>query len=247
MIGNAVCDLCGDPNAVAYLWIISVKNGDKYDDVSNPADMVATPLDGKTLAVKPETLTGGKTYKFRLESWVKSTKKQVFGFAEYEKEVNKPPEGGSCDVSPKQGFALQPDFKITCSEWVDDTKLIYSVTASVEIGQAELPISPAEPLSLDQSYSLSSETLPVGLAPNEYWINVFITIKDEDDADTKFPVKVQVRPSKCTPFPSPPLLGYSRLWVLSSYEGILRLTRGFQGVATIFQKGGGHTGANLRC
>ncbi|XP_022801964.1 uncharacterized protein LOC111339550, partial [Stylophora pistillata] len=193
LIGNADCDLCGDQTAVAYLWIISVKNGDDYVDVSNPAAMVATPLDGKTLAVKPDKLKGGKTYKFRLESWVISTKKQVFGFAEYEKEVNMPPQNGRCDVFPKQGFALQPDFRITCSGWSDDTKLIYSVTASVETGQAELPISPAEPLSMDQTYSLSSKTLPVGLAQYENYIDVIITIKDEDDADTKFIVKVQVK------------------------------------------------------
>ena len=193
LIGNAVCETCS-LRTTAYEWKILVKSGDDYRSVPDVTNILSTPLNSRTLSVKPDMLKGGKTYKFRLESWVKSSNKEVYGFAEYVKEVNMPPVNGSCDVTPKLGYAFQADFRISCSGWVDDTKLIYSVTARVDTGKAELPVSPAETLSVDQSYTLTSKILPVGLTQRDYWIDVIITIKDEDDASIQVPVPVQVRP-----------------------------------------------------
>ena len=34
-------------------------------------------------------------------------------------KINKPPEGGSCEIDPLQGVALQDKFKIDCWDWQD--------------------------------------------------------------------------------------------------------------------------------
>ena len=34
-------------------------------------------------------------------------------------KINKPPENGSCTISPQQGVAFEDKFWINCSDWVD--------------------------------------------------------------------------------------------------------------------------------
>ena len=34
-------------------------------------------------------------------------------------KINKPPEGGSCDISPQHGIAFEDKFLIDCWDWVD--------------------------------------------------------------------------------------------------------------------------------
>lgn len=168
-----------------------MRNTDVWEEVPDQTSLVNTPLTGSTLAVKPEVLTGGKWYKFRLEGRVINAG-NVPGFSEWEKEVNEPPKHGKCEVTPQLGYAFSPDFKIGCTGWNDDTNLIYSVNVRLDCDAAELPVSPAVALSVGQSYNLTSITLPLGLAKHEYRVDVIITIKDEDDAATQRTVTVQV-------------------------------------------------------
>lgn len=170
-------------------------NPDGWEEVPDPTSLLSTQLTSRMLAVKPGVLTGGKWYKFRLECRVINAG-SVYGFSEWEKEVNEPPKGGVCEVTPPLGYAFNPDFKIGCTGWNDDTKLIYSVYARLDCDATELPVSPAVALSVGQSYNLTSITLPLGLAKHEHRVDVLITIKDEDDASTQVTVTVQVRAQK---------------------------------------------------
>lgn len=196
LIGTSDCEACTQWNT-EYKWIISVKTPENssYQEVRDVANMVSTKLDSRMLAINAGALEGGNWYKARLESWVKNTKPgavRVYGFSEYEREVNKPPDQGSCDVTPKLGYTFQTDFTISCTGWHDDTKLIYSVTAKQDSNKAELPVSPGVAHSVGENYNLPSIKLPVGLSQNDFKIDLIITIKDEDDASTQVVVKVQV-------------------------------------------------------
>lgn len=194
LIGDATCETC-TPQTVIYKWIISVLNPDGWEEVPDPTSLISTPLTSRMLAVKPGVLTGGKLYKFRLECRVINAG-SVYGFSEWEKVVNEPPKDGVCEVTPQLGYAFNPDFKIGCIGWNDDTKLIYSVYARLDCDATELPVSPGVALSVGQSYNLTLITLPLGLAKHEHRVDVLITIKDEDDASTQVTVTVQVRAQK---------------------------------------------------
>lgn len=191
LIGDATCETC-TPQTVMYKWIILVLNSDDWEEVPDPSSLVSTPLSSRMLAVRPGVLIGGKRYKFRLECRVINAG-SVYGYSEWEKEVNEPPKHGVCEVTPPLGYAFNPDFRIGCVDWIDDTKLIYSVYARLDCDATELPVSPAKALAVGQSYNLSSITLPLGLAKHEHRVDVLIIIKDEDDANTQVTVTVQVR------------------------------------------------------
>ena len=197
MRGGASCEACTSQNT-QYEWKISHQTSpDVWKEVAAVDNILSTSRFGNTLAVKSGTLNGGTTYKFRLESWVRGA--QTRGFSEYIKEVNRPPYGGHCDITsrhadtPKLGFAFQDDFVISCSGWQDDTKLTYSITARSDDNQPELPVSGGGVASAGQNFITPRITLGVGLSTKDYWIDVYVMIKDEDGADTKEPLTVQVR------------------------------------------------------
>ena len=167
-------------------------NSTGWEEVPDQTSLVSTPLNNRMLAVKPGVLTGGNKYRFRLECRVANAG-NVYGFSEWEKEVNEPPKHGVCEVTPQLGNAFSPDFTIGCIGWIDDTKLKYSVDVRLDCDAAELPVSPTVALPVGQSYNLTSITLPLGLAKHNFGVDVVITIRDEDDASTQVIVTVQVR------------------------------------------------------
>ena len=167
-------------------------NSTGWEEVPDQTSLVSTSLKSPMLAVKPGVLIGGYKYKFRLECQVANAG-NVKGFSEWEKEVNKPPELGVCEVRPQLGYAFSPSFTIGCIGWTDDTKLKYSVGVRLDCDAAELPISPTVAYPVGQSYNLTSITLPLGSAKHEFGVDVIITIRDEDDASTQVIVTVQVR------------------------------------------------------
>lgn len=156
--------------------------------------MLTTSTTGQTLAVKAGVLSGGVTYKFRLESW--DSRGGARGYSEYAKEVNKAPYDGSCEVQPTRGYLFQKAFEIKCHGWQDDTKLTYSVTAQVDGDQPETLIPADAVLDAGKDYVTQLLELPVGKKEKDFWIDVFVKIKDEDGASHKYPLKAQVRTKK---------------------------------------------------
>lgn len=168
-----------------------------FQKVENVESILSTPTTGRALVVKANSLEGGKIYKFRLEAWALGA--QTRGFSEYTREVNVPPQGGSCVIiskhadTPDLGYAFQDDFQITCSEWEDDTKLKYKVSTQSDDDSPEIPVPAEAVLSSKATYTSPWLTLSVGLESRNYLIDVFVRIQDEDGAITKDNLKVRVR------------------------------------------------------
>ena len=197
LIGEATCETCTPQTLIKYKWIILVLNSTGWEEAPNQTDLVNTQLDNRMLAAKPGVLMGGYNYRFRLESWVE-IEGSVKGFSAFEKEVNKAPKPGVCEVTPQLGCAFCPNFTIGCTGWYDDdTKLKYSVGVRLDCDAAELPVSPTVSLPVGQSYNLTSITLPLGLAKHDFRVDVIITVSDEDGASTQVIVTVQVRTEAC--------------------------------------------------
>ena len=175
-----------------------------FEELADVDNMLSTSRLGQMLAVRAHTLLGGETYKFRLESWVPPAVTR--GYSEYIKEVNRPPYQGSCDVksihteTPLLGYAFQEDFTIKCHGWQDDTKLIYSVSVEVDTSQPEIMVPADAVLDVKQEYTSPQLMLPVGQKANDYWIRIFIKIKDEDEASIRFELQAQVRRWKMLPY-----------------------------------------------
>ena len=181
-----------------YKWLIlkQVARSGAWKKVANVENMLSTHRFGQTLAVKSRKLIGGTTYKFRLECWDKRFGSR--GYSEYVKEVNRPPINGSCEIktknvkTPHLGYAFQDDFTIKCHGWQDNTKLVYTVSAQVADGEPEIVVPVESVLDVGKDYSSPPFSLPVGRETNKFWIKVYVTIKDEDGATNKWPLKAQV-------------------------------------------------------
>jgi len=69
-------------------------------------------------------LTQGSTYSFRLTATATGTDDvradSVSAFAEVSVLVNSPPSSGLFSATPGDGVALQTEFALVCSSWVDD-------------------------------------------------------------------------------------------------------------------------------
>lgn len=62
----------------------------------------------------------GAIYKIRCDAW--RFQPSNAGFIEYKLTVNSPPINGHCFVTPKEGFALETLFDISCVGWWDEEK-----------------------------------------------------------------------------------------------------------------------------
>jgi hypothetical protein len=93
----------------------------------------ATDVQNNQLVIKSNVLTPGATYKFRLYANDRRSElgwedESGTGYAQINIKVNAPPSPGKLTVTPANGFTLQTDFEIVCTEWL--TKTYRSVTAS---------------------------------------------------------------------------------------------------------------------
>ncbi|GAB5358680.1 hypothetical protein AAMO2058_000479100 [Amorphochlora amoebiformis] len=76
------------------------------------------------LGFAPRTLSKGTVYTFALTVSVRSTGVSTTESITF--ETNRPPSGGSCDVSPRFGYVQVTDFTAVCSNWIDiDAPLRY--------------------------------------------------------------------------------------------------------------------------
>lgn len=113
----AVCSSCNSfsRHLLLYRWTLEVKEAEEWLSV-DLASIAKSTLDRDTLVIAGGTLEGGKLYRIRVESWFPNG---VSGFSELAKTVNVPPSGGSCDATPKEGYALKKIFKVQCTGWTD--------------------------------------------------------------------------------------------------------------------------------
>jgi len=99
-----------------------------------------TPISQPQLALRPNVLTAGVEYTFRLSAW--SDFSSTVAWTEVSFVVNAPPNGGLFSVTPPTGEEMTTNFRLECMKWVDDSSdLPLSYRFSKLIGDEETSIS----------------------------------------------------------------------------------------------------------
>ena len=138
--------------AYSYAWSIArggVTCGATLCDASVVADNATfiseVALNAINLFVPPGHLLPGAEYRFQLSATRRSDGK--LGYAAVDVTVNRPPYGGSLEVSPRNGTVLVDDFEVKASSWIDDNADDYPLTytfyyrrASGSYGSEQLPL-----------------------------------------------------------------------------------------------------------
>ena len=137
--------------AYSYAWSIArdgVTCGATLCDASVVADNATfiseVKLNAINLFVPPGHLLPGAEYRFQLSATRRSDGK--LGYAAVDVTVNRPPYGGSLEVSPRNGTVLVDDFEVKAAAWIDDNADDYPLTytfyyrrASGSYGSEQLP------------------------------------------------------------------------------------------------------------
>ena len=127
--------------------------------------LVSSDLNGVNLVVRPNVLPPG-FHQFRLTATdpaFAATATPVSAFGETTVMINSPPYGGTCDVSPNAGEALNTLFSISCAGWMDPQRyepLQYEFSSFDLI--ADPTLSNAKLLRSAISSSSYSSQLPAG-------------------------------------------------------------------------------------
>ena len=151
--------------------------------MQNLRNLTYTELDNKNIAIKPNSLIGGRTYRLTMTAKIVGRRAAR---AVMTLRVNKPPVGGQCTVDIPSGFADDTNFTFTCYGWQDDDV----------------------PLSYEQNYRNSyglmtmiyyglrnsiTSALPIGDPEKNFTTNVVVRIFDSYRAYTEYVLPVQVR------------------------------------------------------
>jgi len=118
------------------------------------------------------------------------------GLAEYNIVTNIPPNGGSCDVTPKTGEELDTIFTFSCSGWQDEHQpLTYEMFYSHPNKSEGGPVSPLNGVLFFFGPSLESHRviLPMGKKENDYSVNVAVIIKDAYGEYVDKNLRIQVK------------------------------------------------------
>jgi hypothetical protein len=126
------------------------------------------------LGIAANALTAGKTYTFTLTGCevVSPSSCSSFSMSVY---VNGPPNLGSIEVAPQQGYSLSQEFAISALNWIDeavDYPLWYRFQYQRLATSAIMMLS---------SYSVQANAqtiLPAGLAAQDYNVSLVVTIAD---------------------------------------------------------------------
>jgi len=133
LVLETLCVDCKPTDQLGYEWsLFRLELGqdktkmESWVKQSNFAQNTSTGLDKGNIVVNPGYFIPGREYFLRLNAWKPGG--YPGGFVEYQFIVNVGPSGGTCQVQPLHGFALDTDFKVQCNGWQDtDTPLQYMI------------------------------------------------------------------------------------------------------------------------
>ncbi|XP_078610817.1 polycystin-1-like [Branchiostoma floridae x Branchiostoma japonicum] len=200
---------------------------------------------GPSLVLKGGSLVGGRWYRFRL-----SGKQRGYeaGFTEYEFSTNLPPYGGTCDVTPKTGYALATPFQIECKNWRDESdrlsrdatkdhgKGLFYEFKSRHFGAIEFALIH---YGLQQSFT---PLTPFELGPKKdnYTYNIVVTITDVtgESTDVIIPVKVYPEPIANLTSTLQEVVGGAELESMLQSRNIQAATQLIVSVASLLNNGG---------
>ncbi|XP_068716630.1 polycystin-1-like protein 2 [Montipora capricornis] len=131
--------------------------------------------------VNPGTLDSNETYTiiFKDENSSLSSRYSIL--------TDMPPEGGSCSVSPSEGFVIETQFRINCRGWEDeDSPLLYEFF---------LGDPTSGPMLLFYGWLPYSDGLflPPGRKDNNYYVELFVNIRDVLGSYNTVTLKVKVK------------------------------------------------------
>jgi hypothetical protein len=135
--------------------------------------------------------TRGDTYKFKL------TATDSAGYSSYSTisiTMNMPPSGGSLEVSPMSGFALETSFTFTAVQWTEDdlpVTYIFGTTAVNTDGSLDTSfLSPFGDERTDASYT--DVTLSQGSNSSNFTVGAYTSVIDYYGATSSDHISIQV-------------------------------------------------------
>ncbi|CAM9093541.1 unnamed protein product, partial [Hapterophycus canaliculatus] len=183
-----------------FLWTQTA--GDLDVEEHDWSTLFATAQSGLNLVVRPNVLTGGSTYTFRLSAT--DVTSQATGFAELSVVMNAAPTGGYVGASPRAGRAAVDVFYLESLGWTDDVEdLPLTFSFSFINGQDQS----AQQRGLSMFASESPEwkgSLPIGQSTSNYTMLIVGHVSDAYGATSTSisdatGMAVTVRVTKWTP------------------------------------------------
>ena len=178
--GSAACI----SESLRYSWTLKKHTAQQtLELVPDLANIISTKLDSPGIVLeKVNSLESNVKYRLLVTTQADGVAE---GVASYDFTTNSPPSGGTCNVSPTVGTALETEFRFTCSGWQDQNKPItYEFHYETDKG-----------LYTVVSYGLKAEVvtkLPVGKASESFKLKFEAVIIDSLSAATKRAVNVKV-------------------------------------------------------
>ena len=108
-------------NISLYQWILykQYPSATNNDIVWRKIQLITTtPKNSRSIAIKEDSLYGGKNYRLRL--FVESMDGQE-GMSALDISVASPPTNGTCSITPSNGTSLKTVFNLNCSDWDSDS------------------------------------------------------------------------------------------------------------------------------
>ncbi|XP_035695689.1 uncharacterized protein LOC118429314 [Branchiostoma floridae] len=244
---TSTCLTCVHGLTAYYTWQLFYlqKDTEVVTEIPDLNKMTYKGTTGPSLVLKGGSLVGGRWYRFRL-----SGKQRGYeaGFTEYEFSTNLPPYGGSCDVTPKTGYALATPFQIECKNWRDESdrlsrdaakdhgKGLFYEFKSRHFGAIEFALIH---YGLQQSFT---PLTPFELGPKKdnYTYNVVVTITDVtgESTDVIIPVKVYPEPIANLTSTLQEVVGGAELESMLQSRNIQAATQLIVSVASLLNNGG---------
>ena len=160
-------------------------------DIEDYPKTLGSPKTNRNLVIRKNVLSPGQKYTLQLTAT--NTATGLSGFDEITFFVNGPPTSGSCDISPKIGFAAETDFAMVCQGWEDDgtEPVEYEFRYYDPVTDNLVPL-----VARSRTNKIESIVPPVTIPENSYEIVVAAYIIDYFNAKTQFNVTIAVYPPK---------------------------------------------------
>ncbi|XP_077864342.1 polycystin-1-like protein 2 [Saccoglossus kowalevskii] len=179
LVLSAHCSDCTTLSKITYKWELLYEDG-TLTNIDLDA-MTSTGIFGKNLAINVDVFTNtDESYKLKLSGTVIGREE---GFSEYAVIVNSPPSPGTCTVSPISGYLLETIFTLNCQGFSDDDLPLMYEFSVITGGEKRATINSLDHKAGSLLYYGNdpyrpSIYLPLGLAQNNYTIDIVVRVSD---------------------------------------------------------------------
>ncbi|XP_066292394.1 polycystin family receptor for egg jelly-like isoform X1 [Branchiostoma lanceolatum] len=204
---QAVCTSCRRGNRLTYTWKLFRVNhtipekAPLLEEVPNLGNLSQTGASTSSLAIRPDTLEQGATYRVRVKAYANNP--ETPGFSEGEYVINYVPYGGKCDISPKVGHAYDTMFIVECTGWKDEGDLEQRVPPGVEPPKVTLKYKFNSIIMGDTNLIYFGNipfTMPVQIAmgdcERDFAADILVQVFDAYEAYADYRLIVKVKPPK---------------------------------------------------